>query len=116
MTKVTVKYKNHQIVSLTSTGHAGFKKRGKDIVCAAISILMYTALEGLSEVAKLDPVIFDSDEKTAYMYIELPSGMTDEQTMKAGVILETVLIGLQGIANDYPKNMRLYKEGGANIQ
>lgn len=116
MTDVTVKYKNHQVVSLTSSGHAGFRRKGKDIVCAAISVLMFTAIEGLRSVAKLDQLIFESDEKTAYMYLEIPLGLTEEQSLKAGIILDTIIIGLQGIANDYPKNMRFKIEGGANIQ
>jgi len=116
MTDVTVKYKDHRIVSIESSGHAGFRRRGKDIVCAAISVLMFTAVQGLDSVAELDHLIFESDEKTAYMYVELPSTLSEEQALKAGVILDTVVIGLQGIAQDYPKNMRLYKEGGANIQ
>ena len=116
MTKVTVKYKNNKIVSVTAKEHAKFAKFGKDIVCAAVSVLMQTAVSGLTEVAKLDYLIFESDEKTAYMYFELPADLNETQALKAEVILETVVNGLQGIADAYPKNMRLYKEGGANIQ
>ena len=116
MTRVTVKYKHGKIVSIEAHGHANFKRRGKDIVCAAVSVLMQTAVEGLSAVAKVDQIIFESEEKTAYMYIELPINLTEVQKDHSGVILETVVIGLQGIANAYPKNMKLYKEGGANIQ
>jgi hypothetical protein len=116
MTTVTVKYKHKNIVSIEANGHANFKRKGKDIVCAAVSVLMQTAVEGLVTVAKIDQIIFESEEKTAYMYIELPIGLTDVQNEHAGVILDTITIGLQGIANAYPKNMKLYKEGGANIQ
>lgn len=116
MTKVTVKYKHNKIVSVSAIGHAKFGRHGKDIVCAAVSILMQTAVNGLHEVAGLEFLIFESDEKTAYMYFELPAELNETQALKADVILETVVKGLQGIAEAYPKNMRLYKEGGANIQ
>jgi len=116
MTKVTVKYKLGKIVSISASGHAKFGKFGQDIVCAAVSVLMQTAVQGLNEVAKLDHLIFDSDEKTAYMYLELPVEVNETQAFKADVILETVLRGLQGIAKSYPKYMKLYEEGGANIQ
>lgn len=116
MTNVTVNYKNDKIVSITAEGHAMFQKRGKDIVCAAVSTLMSTAVNALETVAGLEFVIYESIEKTAYMYLELPSGLNEMQALKADVILETVKQGLKGIADAYPKNMRLYVKGGANIQ
>ena len=116
MTKVTVKYIDNEIVSISAEGHAMFKARGKDIVCAAVSTLMSTAVNALEVVAELDYIIFESEEKSAYMYIELPTGLDEMKKLKANVILETVLQGLQGIAKAYPKNMKLHKKGGANIQ
>ncbi len=114
MTNITVKYKNDTIVSLTAEGHSDFDEIGYDIVCAAVSTLMSTAANALEAVAKLDFVIFDSDAETAYMYIELPRDLTEIQAIKSDVIFETVLVGLQGIAEAYPKNIRLLKKGGAN--
>ncbi len=114
MTNITVKYKNDAIVSLTAEGHSCFDEIGHDIVCAAVSALMSTAVNALEVVAKLDFVIFDANPETAYMYVELPRDMTEIQTLKSEVIFETVLVGLQGIAEAYPKNIRLLKKGGAN--
>ena len=114
MTEVTVKYKNDRIVSLSADGHSGYGKHGEDIVCAAASVLMQTAVNSLHVVAGIDYLIFESEESTAYMYIELPNEMNETQTAKAEIILKTVLTGLQGIAEVYPDNMRLYDEGGAN--
>ena len=116
MTKVTVVYKNNNIVSITADGHANFSKNGYDIVCAAISVLMSTAVNALEAVAGLKYFIYESDEKTGYMYIELPAKLSDEQKIKADIVLKTVQEGLKGIAQGYPKNIKLYVEGGANIQ
>jgi uncharacterized protein YsxB (DUF464 family) len=116
MTKVTVKYKNDNIVSLSAIGHSDFSEIGTDIVCAAVSVLIQTAVNALESVAELDFVIFDSNEETAYMYIEVPAKMTETQALKAEVILRTVVTGLQGIAMSYPNNIKLYEKGGANIQ
>jgi hypothetical protein len=116
MTKVTVKYIDNEIVSISAEGHAMFRVRGKDIVCAAISTLMSTAVNALEAVAGIDLFPCEIDEKSAYWYIELPTGLDEMKKLKANVILETVLQGLQGVANAYPKNMKLHKKGGANIQ
>lgn len=114
MTEVTVGYKD-SIVSLEASGHAGFASHGEDIVCAAISVLMQTAVNSLEAVAGIDFIIFEADE-SGYMYIELPAGLNDAQALKADVIMNTVLTGLRGIADAYPKHIKLLKKGGANIQ
>jgi len=116
MTNVTVSYRNNSIVSLEGDGHAGFADHGEDIVCAAISVLMQTAVNSLEAVAGLKSFIFDADETSGYMYIELPANLNETESAKAEIVLKTVLTGLEGIAQAYPKYMRLLKKGGANIQ
>ena len=108
MTNVTVSYRNNSIVSLEADGHADFADHGEDIVCAAISVLMQTAVNSLEAVAGIDYFIFESDE-SGYMYIELPAKLNESQADKANVILETVYTGLKGIAEAYPKHIKLLK-------
>ncbi|MBI9014272.1 MAG: ribosomal-processing cysteine protease Prp [Clostridiales bacterium] len=116
MTNVTVSYKHNRLVSIEASGHADFADHGEDIVCAAISVLMQTAVNSLETVAGLQFVIVESDETSGYMYIELPADLEEAKSVKADIVLNTVLTGLQGIAKAYPKYMRLLKKGGANIQ
>jgi uncharacterized protein YsxB (DUF464 family) len=116
MTEVTVKYKQDQIVSISAKGHSGYAPHGEDIVCASASVLMQTAVNSMYAVAGLDIVIFDSEESTAYMYMELPRDLSEDQAFKAQIIFKTVLTGFQGIADAYPNYIRLYEKGGANIQ
>ncbi|MBN2794905.1 MAG: ribosomal-processing cysteine protease Prp [Clostridia bacterium] len=116
MTKVTVKYKQGQIVSISAEGHSGYAPHGEDIVCAAVSVLMQTAVNSMYKVAGFDYIIYDEEPKTAYMYLELPGNVSDDQALKAQIILKTVLTGFQGISESYPKYIRLYEKGGANTQ
>ena len=116
MTNVTVSYKDNSIVSLEADGHTGFADHGEDIVCAAISVLMQTAVNSLEAVAGIKSFILETDETSGYMYIELPANVDETIASKADVVLNTVLTGLQGVAQAYPKYMRLLKKGGANIQ
>ncbi len=47
---VTIKYETspkHKTFSLTVTGHAGQAEVGKDLVCACVSILTYTAAQNV---------------------------------------------------------------------
>lgn len=114
MTEITVKYKHDQIVSISAEGHSGFAPHGEDIVCAAASVLMQTAVNSMYAVAGLDLVIFESEASTAYMYLEVPGNLNDDQALKAQIIFRTVLTGFQGIEEVYPNYIRLYNEGGAN--
>jgi uncharacterized protein YsxB (DUF464 family) len=107
MTKVTVGYRD-SIVSLEADGHAGYASHGEDIVCAAISVLMQTAVNSLEAVAGLEYFIYEADE-SGYMYIELPASMNEAKAHDADVIFRTVLTGLEGIADAYPKHIKLLK-------
>jgi len=109
MTEVTVLIKN-RIVSIEASGHAGFADHGEDIVCAAISVLVQTAVNSLEKVADISAnhIIVEMHED-GYMYIELPANLKETQQSKAEVVLRTVLTGLEGIAEAYPKYMKLYK-------
>lgn len=115
MTEVTVSYKD-RIVSVEASGHANSAVPGEDIVCAAISVLMQTAVNSIEKVAGIQHYIFEADEQSGYMYIELPKNLSETQGHLAEVVLQTVLTGLEGIAQAYPKYMKLYNKGGANIQ
>ena len=46
---ITIKV-NDENLSIESEGHAGFAEKGKDIVCAAVTILLYTYEEMLDEL------------------------------------------------------------------
>lgn len=115
MTTVTVSYKENRVVSLEAYGHAKFLPRGFDIVCAAVSALMLTAVNSLEVVAGIQP-LYEADQKTGYMYMELPRDLNEDQAFKCEIVFQTVITGLKGIADSYPKNIKLLKEGGANIQ
>ena len=43
-------------------GHAGFDQSGRDIVCAAISILVINTINSIEELAA-EKIIVDADEK-----------------------------------------------------
>ncbi|MCH4886664.1 ribosomal-processing cysteine protease Prp [Acidaminobacter sp. JC074] len=109
MTEVTVLIKD-SIVSIEADGHAGFADHGEDIVCAAISVLMQTAVNSLEKVAGIpeNRIILEMDED-GYMYLEKPAKLDEAMDVKAEIVLQTVLTGLEGIAEAYPQYIKLYK-------
>ena len=50
MTAVTIYKRSGQYAGFTVEGHAGYAEEGQDIVCAAVSVLLRTAIHSLSAV------------------------------------------------------------------
>ena len=108
MTNVFLYQKNGRIQKIEIDGHSGFAEQGEDIVCAAISILSFTAINAMLEMV---------DQKTPYVYedgylkVEIPSNLDEELFKKALCILETIVIGLKSIEVQYDSYIRIkYKE------
>jgi uncharacterized protein YsxB (DUF464 family) len=84
-------------------GHAGLAPQGEDIVCSAVSILVYTlvrAIEGMVE----------RDELNDTTVVKLESGDTSISISprfiyrrEARLIFDTICDGFELIAHDYPQ-------------
>ena len=90
-------------------GHTGYAPAGQDIVCAAVSALTLSTLNGLRSVLKA-PVMFDIDDQAATLQAELTPEATGEQVKQAQLLLVTLLEGLQAIERSYPRNVRIFFE------
>jgi hypothetical protein len=84
-------------------GHAGMAEKGRDIVCAAVSVLTQTAVLGLHRHLGLTP---DVERKDGYLTCMLTEReMIEMSAVQA--ILETMVIGLTDIAGQYPDYVRI---------
>ena len=98
------------LIGYQTEGHTGYAHAGADIVCAAISALTQSTLNGLQNVLKA-PVMFDLDDQRAFIEARLTPEATEEQIAKAQLLLVTMLEALQAIQRDYPRNVRIiFKE------
>lgn len=83
-------------------GHAGLAEAGKDILCAAVSVLTQTPILGLERHLKSKPRYKVED---ATLQVQLDRA--DETTQ---AILMTMVYGLQDLAEKYPKIVRIENE------
>ncbi|GAE87074.1 ribosomal-processing cysteine protease Prp [Acetivibrio straminisolvens] len=90
---------NRFIRELRVTGHAGYERRGKDIVCAAVSVLAYTAAGALEELAGIKGYT----ERDGYMRCAVPKDIPEEKKETVRTILETVVLGLKQVELGYGK-------------
>lgn len=96
------------IVEVRTEGHAEFAEYGEDIVCAAATVLVVTALIGLKRVAQHP---HEGKAGSGKAYCKVMAGGTAESSMKAQAILETTVLGLRDIQKDYKDFIRV-TEGG----
>ncbi len=83
------------------SGHSGTAVKGKDIVCAGISVLAQSAIVGLSE--HLHREIDYSIDPSGDLQVKL-IGDPDELTE---AIFETVRLGFAGVAEASPGAVRI---------
>ena len=77
------------------TGHSGQAESGRDIVCAAVSILTTTCANALETVAGLTPQVKAAPGK---MILTLPEVSSHD----AQVILKTMRQGMRDLQTAYP--------------
>jgi len=106
MTIVKIKKQDNSIISVESIGHTGYAAEGEDIVCAALSSVIQTALLGLLSVAAIN-VKFDRDDEDGYLKFELPDNMSTEQAHNANIILTTMYMGIADLSESYSDYIKL---------
>ena len=103
MITITVEYdKTHRLAGFTIAGHAGYSEAGSDIVCAAVSALGQTTLLGL---LKHHPqgTTYTIDEETGYLSVRVTNA-----TAITEALLDTLTLGLEEIARQYPTYVALH--------
>lgn len=106
MVKVKIFRHEHHIDGFEIKGHAMHRRTPDefDLVCAGISSISISALNGLHEYLKLELV--NPECSDGYIYCRLPVSITEVQDLKAQAILETMVLGLKEIAKDFPQHIK----------
>lgn len=108
MTTITIyKSDNRSFQGFTCKGHAGFADSGRDIVCAAVSILVINTINSLEELVH-EEMTLNNDEATGY----IDCRFSHEISAEAKLLMDSMILGLESIAEQYgSKYLRLiFKE------
>ena len=93
-------------LSLCVAGHAGSAPKGEDLVCAAASILAFTAAEALR----------DEGERFFPRIVQTPGELRVSCEPTYGAhracrrLLDTLWVGFELLARDYPEYVKAEKE------
>ncbi len=98
MVEATFRKSAELILGFDVQGHADSGPHGQDLVCAAVSVLVQTALKSLVEVAGIseNALVYTLDE--GHVRLEYTEALRSE---RAQVILESLLCGLRGVEGAY---------------
>ena len=97
MTKITI-FRNHdgEYLGFDCLGHAGYADEGEDIVCAGISALVINTINSIGLFTD-EPCETDADEDNG----EIRLRFTSPAGHDAGLLMQSLVLGLQGIQNTY---------------
>ncbi|WP_456400220.1 ribosomal-processing cysteine protease Prp [Mesoaciditoga sp.] len=101
MTKCEFLFHNDRYVGFRFYGHVGIDKKGKDIVCAAVSAVTQATIIGLKEVLgeSVEYVIEEGSIKCSF----------DGKSECAQKMVETLHKTTKQLSYQYPKNLRVFE-------
>ncbi len=108
MIKVKIVKKNENYVAVFCEGHSGYDTFGRDIVCSAVSTLIFNAEIALNEVLEIGAKV-KTEEKTAKISILLPV-LSEENKKIVQTIFQSLEISLKRIEKEYKKYLNLEVE------
>ena len=89
-------WKEDELNCIEMKGHAEYDVAGRDIVCAAATMLIYTLRERQQEL-KAHP--FHCEMTEGYAKLKVPAEMKESY--------ETVAAGFKRLCEEYPKNVEI---------
>ncbi len=105
MTDIIIFRNEGRIVGFKAIGHSGYAPHGEDIVCAAISALTQSAVNGLLEVACVKTNYIISE---GFIACRIDNKKSSEQAVHdAEIILGSMYMGLKSIGLNYGNYLKI---------
>jgi len=91
---------NNDVYSFKVNNH------GRDIVCAAVSALVFNTI---NSIEAFTPESFNCDfhENGGFLFFELPTLKENKESKDAALLLNSFLLGVRGIKEDYSEDIEL---------
>ena len=90
------KTRSGEYTGFTCSGHAGFDGYGKDIVCAAVSVLVINTINSLEEIVH-EEIVVESDERNGYIACDFKAHLKETSR----VLVSSLELGLSQIVKQY---------------
>ncbi|MFC6275068.1 ribosomal-processing cysteine protease Prp [Levilactobacillus tangyuanensis] len=101
MIHATFHHGTNRINSFQITGHADSGEYGQDIVCAAVSVLAISTVNGLQRIAKIPVEVENRDQAGGFLEVRLPPELGATAELKGQTLLQSFEDGLRDVATNY---------------
>ncbi|MDI3535544.1 MAG: uncharacterized protein PWP16_210 [Eubacteriaceae bacterium] len=105
MTRIQIIKENHRVSQISVLGHAGYADAGEDIVCAAISVLTISILNGLTELVGRQDLNEKIQEGAVTFFI--PETANDSISKETQLLLDTYILGIKGVEEAYGNYIKI---------
>ena len=107
MTLVTFSYgKDGVIKECKANGHAGFSKKGSDIVCAAVTILFRTAIQVISQIEGVGCKADISSRGNLAFRVDL-NNRKQAAVIRLCCAMDFLRVGIESLTREYPENVQM---------
>ena len=96
-----------------ANGHAFFSSKGSDIVCAAVTILLKTAVSLVFELSKSGEIKVEADlsrRGNLAFRVDFLNEASEKTQERLRCIADFVRSGVSSIEKEFPKNVHLIEE------
>ncbi len=112
MVRIALTREGNYYKSMEMSGHANFDEYGRDIVCAAASVLGFTFVNYITEVLSIRAQDYklevEENEESSYLYMELLNDYKKDDIQNGFKFFE---IGIIGLIESYKNHIELiYQE------
>ena len=98
-----------KITGFRVEGHAGYKEKGEDVVCAAVSVLTQTAVISMRKLLHAEPAALQVEE--GYLLCRIKDAGNSVKDREMQLILSSMALGLEETAREYGDYLELkYRE------
>ena len=102
MVKMDVFESEGRVARFAVSGHAGYAKSGKDIVCAAVSALVLNAINSSEKLLGVELSVNDNGD---YLECDIPDVVRNREDLQ--LLLQSMVFGVEQTAVAYPKYAKL---------
>lgn len=107
MIKIIIFENKNKISGFEMSGHAEYDEYGKDIVCAAATMLAFNTIDTFTDILKLEDNI-DYIVKDNIVEIKLQNNLNDDQMRDSQLILRKFELGIKSLLQEYSDYVELY--------
>ena len=105
MIEITVyRNQNNLYTGFDCIGHAGYANSGRDIVCAAISVLVINTINSLDQLTKASLDV-ETEETDGYISCQFKEPLTEAQKL----LMDSFVLGIEHVVDGYGSQKKFFK-------